>query len=155
MAGLTLKQQRFADEYIIKPNFPPTVFRLLDKHQIPVDGRLVAVKSRFVGVAGCEMEAAADFLVEESVLHGGVDVRIDTEGELADIAGAFIGVKDVVEFLCLICCGFDNFSVLEFEPDIVVGDALVDGRCVIGDDAIDRFPYGSRIHFAIRDVAES
>jgi hypothetical protein len=51
----------------VEPDFAAAVVGPLDEHQVPVDAAGVAVVGDVVGLAGREVEAAADFFVEQRV----------------------------------------------------------------------------------------
>ena len=72
----------------VEPDFAAAVFRTLDADHVPVHGGLVAVAGGLVGLAGREVERAGDLLVEQDVAHRIHDVRIETDGEFADVARA-------------------------------------------------------------------
>ena len=80
------------------------------------------------------METPGDFLVEEDIAHGLFDLRIEADRELTDVAGAGVSVKNLVDSLGIVGCGFDDFTVVELKFHIVKSDALVNGRGVVTDD---------------------
>ena len=99
------------------------------------------------------MEAAGDLLVEQNVLHRVGDVRVKADGELADVARAFIGVEDLVELLAVaLARGFDDLAVLEDEADVLEALAVVDGGRVVLQHAVDTVADGRGEAFAVGDV---
>ena len=88
------------------------------------------------------MEAAGDLLVKQNVLHRVGDMRVKADGELADVARAFIGVKDLVELLAVaLTGGFDDLAILEDEADVLEALAVVDGgRVVLQQQGITPMP---------------
>ena len=79
-----------------------------------------------------------DLLVEEDVAHRVLDLRIEADGEFADVARAGVAIEDLVDGLGVVGRGLDDLALLEFKADVVEGDALVDGRGVVADHALDR-----------------
>ena len=59
-----------ADQHVIEPDLAPAVLRRLDLDQVPMDGGMVAVGGIVVAVAGGQVEAAGDLLVEQNVPMG-------------------------------------------------------------------------------------
>ena len=99
------------------------------------------------------MEAAGDLLVEQNVLHRVGDVRVKADGELADVARAFIGVEDLVELLAVaLTRGFDDLAVLEDEADVLEALAVVDGGRVVLQHAVDTVAHGRGEALAVGDV---
>jgi hypothetical protein len=48
------------------------------------------------------------------------DVRVEADGELADVARALVGVEDLVELLRVaLAGGLDDLAVLEDEADVL------------------------------------
>ena len=99
------------------------------------------------------MKAAGDLLVEQNVLHCVGDVRVKADGELADVARAFIGVEDLVELLAVaLARGFDDLAVLEDQADVLEALAVVDGGRVVLQHAVDTVAYGRGEALAVGDV---
>src|SRR5690606_26905245 len=101
----------------------------------------IAVVRHFVGLTGREVEAARDLLVEEDVAHGLLDLRIEANGKLADVAGALVGVEDFVDGLGVVGRRLVDLALTELEFDVVGGDTLVDRGGVVADDALYRIPH--------------
>ena len=120
-----------------------------------MDGGVVAVAGFTVGGAGCEVDGAGDFFVEERVLHGFGAVGVDADGEFADVTGAFVGVEDFVEMVGVVGGCVDDFAVFEGEADVGVGCAAVEGRAVVVDGSVDGFADGRGEDFAVGYVAET
>jgi len=110
----------------------------LDVDEVPVDLRAVAILGLLVALAGGEVEGAVDLFVEKDVAHRLEDVRIEGDGELADVARAGIAIEDGVELLGVVGGAVDDFAVFEFEPHVVEGDALIDGGRVEADVGLAR-----------------
>ena len=117
-----------------------------------MDARAVAVVGLVVGPSERQVQAAADLLVVEGVLHGLVDARVDPQGELAQVAGALVGVEQALEPLLLVGLGLDDLAVLEGQLDALEGDAVFERRGVEGDGAVDRVAHRSREDLAVGDV---
>ena len=67
-----------------------------------MEGRPVAVESVVVAVTRGEMDAAPDLLIEQGVVHRAVDVRIYTDGEFTDEAGALIDIENGIDPVVII-----------------------------------------------------
>lgn len=144
----------FADELAVEVNLATPELRALDADEIPVDGRFIAIGRFIVALSGSQVEGACDFLVEEDVTHGLEHMGIHAEGKLSDVARALICVENLVESLVVaVAVSFDDFAVLEAETDSVEGDAVVDGRGVVGDGAVDAVAHGCCVDLTIGDVA--
>ncbi len=142
-----------ADDAAVEFDFAAAVVRALDADEVPVDLAAVAVVGfALVGLAGGEVEAAGDFLVEEDIAHGVEDLAIEADGEFADVAGSLVGVEDAVDGLGVVSGGLDDFAFGELEADAVEGDALVDGGGVVGDDPFDGVADWGGEAFAVGDV---
>ena len=98
------------------------------------------------------MEGSCNLFVKENILHGVEDVRIEADGELADVAGTRVGIEDFVESLGVVGCRFDNLALFENKTDVIKGDALVDGRAVVLDDAFNAVFDGRAKDFTVWDV---
>ncbi len=65
------------------------------------------------------MDGAADLLVEQDVAGEAGDIEVGAEGELAEVAGAFVGIEVFEQIvLALGGTGIDDFAVFEAEADI-------------------------------------
>ncbi len=119
------EQTILADQHVVEVDLAAAPFRSLDQHQIPVDARAIAVVRFFIGPTRGEMQAAADLLVEQSVLHGLGDERIEAQGELAQVASSFVRVEHPVQSLPFIGVGIDDAAPLESQPHPLVGGAVL------------------------------
>ena len=127
------KKAVFANQDIVEPDFAAAVFRTLNHHQIPVNRRLVAVWCIFVAHARRKMEASADFFVEKSVLHRSQYIRIDADGEFAEVAGTLVSVEKGVDFFVVVGSRLDDFALFDFKADVFVGVALLFARSIVGN----------------------
>ena len=101
------------------------------------------------------MEAAADFLIKQRVLHRVQHIRIDADGKFAEIARALIGIQQCVDACGVVGGRLDDLAVLDLETDIFVGEALFLAEGIVGDHAVHRFFDRSGVDFAVRNVAAS
>lgn len=139
----------------VKVNFAAAVIGTLNIDEVPVHGTAVAVVGDFVGLPGGEMETAGDFFVEKDVTHRFLDLRIEADCELADVARSFVGIQDLVDCLGVVRSGFDDLAVLEFELYVVERNTLVNGRGIVGDHAFYRVFDGRRETFTVGDIVSS
>ena len=107
-SGPGFEEAVVADEFAVEVDRAAAVLGALDIDHVPVDLGAVAIVGQLVGLAGGEVEGAADFLVEEDVAHRLEDVGIEGEGELADEAGAFVGIEDFVQAPGVAAGGVDD-----------------------------------------------
>ena len=98
------------------------------------------------------MEAACNLLIKEGILHRVEDIRIHAEGKLTEVSGAFVGIQQLVDSFRIIGCRLFNFAVLNFKADILIGETLLLGDCVIGDIAVHGILYRRRINLSVRNV---
>lgn len=117
-----------------------------------MDAALVAVARFVVATARREVDAAGDLFVEQDVLHRLRAIRVEADRELANVAGAFVCIQNLVQLLRGAAGGFYDFAILEDQPNVVVGGAAVDGGGVEVDDAVHALTHGRGEDFAIRDV---
>ena len=118
-----------------------------------MDLAAVVVLGGLVAAAGREVERSRDLLVEEDVLHRVGDVRVEADGELADVARALVGVEDLVELLAVaLAGGLDDLAVLEDEADVLEALAVVDGGSVVLEHAVDAVAHGRGEALAVGDV---
>ena len=52
------------------------------------------------------------------------NIRVYADGELAEVAGTFVCVQKLVDALGIVGSCLDDFTVLDFEADVFVGEAL-------------------------------
>jgi hypothetical protein len=71
----------------------------------------VAIVCFLVGLSGCEVEGTGDFFIKEDIAHRFADGWMEAEGELADVACAFIAIEDLVDLF-----GFPLASALMILP---------------------------------------
>ena len=71
------------------------------------------------------MKAARDLFIEEDVSHRLHHLGIEPDRELTDIAGAIVGVEDIIDSLGIVGGGLDNFAIFKLEANIVEGSSLV------------------------------
>ena len=117
-----------------------------------MDGGMVAVGGIVVAVAGGQVEAAGDLLVEQNVPDGVVDLRVHTEGELADVPGALVDVQDLVHIVRVVAGGLDDLAVLELQIHIPEQKAVIGGRHVVGDVPVDGVLHGRGVDLTVGDV---
>jgi len=98
---------------------------------------LVAVVAFVVAASGGEVKAPHDLFVKESVIHGGEDVGIETEGEFAYVARAFVLIQDVVDTGGVVGRGLDDFTLLKAQADIPEGEAVVGGGRIVSQGSLD------------------
>ncbi len=133
------EQAVLADEPVVEPDFAAAVFRAHDEHQVPVDGGIVAVRGFLVAHARRKVDAARNLLVKEDVAHRRVHERVETDGELAHVACALVGIKDGIELriVARFAGGIHNLPVLEFQADVAELLALVKRGSIVVDYAVD------------------
>lgn len=143
----------FPNEFIVQEYGASTVIWALNANEIPVDLRAVTVIAIFVSVARCKVKRAGNFFIEKDVAHRLQDFGIHSEGELADVAGVFIRVKDVIEsILIAIAMSLYDFSIAEGKGNTVKGDALINGGSRVVKGTVHRISDGGGENLAIRDV---
>src|SRR5437762_537020 len=98
------------------------------------------------------MKRTGNFFVEQNIAHRMQDVRIKAEREFADVTGAGVGIENIVQLLGLIARRFNNFSVFEFQPDMIKARALINCWRVKGDKAVDRVAHRCGKNFPIRNI---
>lgn len=128
MENIGNKTSVLTHQKVVKPNFASAVLRSLNVDQIPMNGRGVDFRGlggAFAAAAWGEVDAAGDFFIEENVLHRLCDIRVDTDGKFADIAGAFVGIQYFVDSGRIVGGGFDDLSFLKLQAHIFIGIALV------------------------------
>src|SRR5688572_24583581 len=89
------------DQFAIEPNLAAAVFRPLDAHHVPMHLGLVAIAHPFVRLARREVKRPRYLLVEEDVTHGLEDVRIEPDGEFADVTRAAVAIENLVQPPCV------------------------------------------------------
>ena len=117
-----------------------------------MDGGVVAVGGVVVAVAGGQVEAAGDLLVEQDVPDGVVDLRVHAEGELADVPGALVDVQDLVHIVRVVAGGLDDLAVPELQVHVPEQKAVIGGRHVVGDMAVDGVLHRGGIDLAVGNV---
>ena len=129
-----------ADGLAVEKDGAAAVLGALNLHEVPVDLRAIAVVGLVVGVAGGQMEAAGDLLVEEDVAHWVQHPGIAADRPLADVAGPLVGIEDRPELFSVSprAIGLDDPALGEFEPDAVEERSLIDRRCVEANVALRR-----------------
>lgn len=143
----------FADEFVIEVDFAAATSFGLDADEIPVDLGAVAIVSHRVSLARSEVERAGNLLIEEDVAHRLGDQRVHAESEFAEVASAFIGVEDLVDFAVLARSrGFNDATVFDAESDGFKRNALVNRRRVVLDGTVDTVANRGRVDFAVREV---
>ena len=80
-------------------------------------------------------------------------MRIESQRELADVAGAGVAIKDAVEGGGVVRCGVFHTAFGEFQAHIVEGMALINARDIEGHMALDALLHGAGKNLAVRDVA--
>lgn len=143
----------FANEGVVEIDFAAAVFWGLDEDEVPVDGGVVAVWCVFIAATRREVDAAADFFVEENVFHRLGDVGIDADAEFTDVAGAVVGVEDDVEFVGFVGGCLDDFAVFKGERDVFKNGALIERWGVVSDGAVHAVAHRCGVDFAVWDVA--
>ena len=84
----------FLDKSVVKP-YLAVVYQELD--HVPMDSGPVPVIALIVTLTGREMDRTEYLLIKENIPHRPADGRIDSDGKLAYITGAGIGVENPVE----------------------------------------------------------
>src|SRR4051812_8409346 len=102
-----------------------------------MDGRTVAIVAIFVSLAGGEVQRAGDLFVKKNVAHRIEDVGVESKGKLAGVACTWIGVQDFVEAFGIVRSGFDDFSGVEDEANVLELSAGVESRGVELNVAFD------------------
>src|SRR5262249_25622666 len=104
-------------------------------------------------LAGREMDAAGDLLVEENVLHRPQDERVEANGELPAIAATGVGGEDLVELFGGGTAGFDGLSISEHQPPGFARRAAEKWGGVELDDPVDALADWGGEDLAVGDVA--
>src|SRR5262249_16192895 len=106
------------NHFPVEQNLTTAPVRALDADHVPMDLPPVAVVSLLIRLAGREMEGAGDLLVEQNVAHWLQNVRIERDGELADVARPLVGIENLVELPGQPAAGFrlHHPALLEIEP---------------------------------------
>lgn len=87
-----------------------------------MDGGAVAVVGEtFIGVARGYVQAPPDLLVVECVFHGALDVGVEPQRELAQVAGSLVGGEDGVDLLLGGAGGPNDAALVEGEGDSTAG----------------------------------
>ena len=118
-----------------------------------MDSGFVAVGRVLVAHARGQMEASADLLVEQGVLHGMKNVGVDAQSEFAEVAGPFVRVQKSVDPFVVVGRGLDDLPVFDLKADVLIGEALLLRRRVIGNDAVHGVLDRSGVDFPVRDVS--
>ena len=87
---LAREMKRYEDEDVVEVDLAAAVGGVLHHDHVPVDLAAVAVVGLLVRLTGRQVEAAGDLLVEQDVLHRLRAVRVEPDGELADVAAALV-----------------------------------------------------------------
>src|SRR5205085_1714209 len=117
---------------------------------IPVNGALVAVRSFVVAAPRSEVDAAGDLFVEEDILHWPRAMRVESDGEFSNVAGALVGVQDLVELPGVRARGLDDLAVLEYETHVIMRLATIERRGVEVNDAVGAVANGRGKYLAVR-----
>ena len=105
-------------KHVIKINAVITDISPVELHDIPMDGRIIAVVAVIVSLPGCEMNRTVNLLIKQSVVHSAGDPRIDPHGELAYVACTLISIEDIIDELVIITVSLNYLSVSECETYI-------------------------------------
>ena len=114
--------------------------------------RNVAVVRVVVRAAGRKVNGTADLFVKQDIPHRFGHVRVDADGEFADIARALVGIEYGIDLFGKIARGGNNLAVLKGERNVFKLRAVLNGRRVIRDFAVDAVSYGRGIHFAVGNI---
>ena len=101
------------------------------------------------------MEASADLLVEESVLHRREDVRIYSDSEFSEIASPFVCIQQSVYPVGIVGSSFDYLTVFYFKLYILVGETLLLREGVVAYSSVHGFSDRSSIDFAVGNISEA
>src|SRR5215213_8539252 len=124
--GLDQPRPVALDDLAVQPELAPRA-QVLD--DVPVHGALVDSARDRVRTTEGEVDGAGDLLVEQRVLHVPRDPRVAADAELAEHAGAGVGVEDrEQELLVRGGAGVDDAAALEPEPRAADLVAVVHGR---------------------------
>ena len=99
------------------------------------------------------MDAAGNLFVEQDVVHGLCDIRVYADGKFTHISCAFVGVEDVFQTFFVVAVAVDDFPVFECEFYIFKCKAVVFGRGVVSDNAVDGVANGGCVDFPVGNVA--
>ena len=64
------------------------------------------------------------------------NIRVYADGELSEVAGTFVCVQKLVDALGIVGSGFDDFTVLDFEADVFLGEALLLAEGIVGNNTV-------------------
>ena len=77
---------------------------------------------------------------------------IKGNSELADITRSRVGIENFVESDRVGTVGVDDFALFKFEMNTIERSALVNGRCIVGNLALNGFFNWARKDLAVRNV---
>jgi hypothetical protein len=80
-----------------------------------VDRGNVSVEGIFVALSRGQVDAAADLLVEEGVLHGVEDEGVHAQGKFPEIPGTGVGVQQFIDPGVVVGCRFHDLPVFDDE----------------------------------------
>ena len=115
--------------------------------------RLIAVVALVVARAGRKVEGTGDLFVEERVLHDLGHIGIHAQRKFADIARARVDVEHSVDALGIVGRRLDDFAVLKRQANVLKREALVQGRRVVAQRAVDAVPDRRGEYLAVGDIA--
>ena len=116
---------------------------------------LIAVVGFLVATTGREVETAGDLLVKENVFHGLENVRIKTNGELAHIARALVGVEDAFKqrLVARGAVGLYDLAFGKFKADAFETISVVQGGRVVLQNAFNAVAHGRGEDLAVWNIA--
>lgn len=144
-----------ANEAAIDPDLAAAVVGTLDVHHVPMYGGPVSIVGNpFVRASRRHVNPSVDFFVEQDAAGGVFDVRIEVDGELADVARARVGIQHLIQhgrpFRRFGVRGLDA-AIFERQLDEREPLAVVVGGAEL-DRAVDRFFDRGGVALAVWDV---
>src|SRR5699024_3846129 len=129
--------------------FSASVFRPLDPYQIPVNRRCIAVWRFLITVAGSKMNGSGNLYVKKNIFHRLQDIGVDADGKFTDVSCSFVGIQYFIEPFRIVGRGIDDLSVPKLQAYLFIRKTVVKGRRIIGDPAVYRISYRSRVPLSV------
>ena len=79
-------------------------------------------------------------------------IGVHADGKLAHIAGACVHIQHLVDPVGVVGGRLHDLAVFKGQAHVFKGKALIQGRCIIGNRAVDGILHRRRVHLAVRDI---
>src|SRR5690625_2406285 len=118
-----------------------------------MDGGLICTTTFGIRTAQSEMNGTTDFFIEQNVTGVTGNTAVATDTKLADAAGAFIAVQQLMQKLfTLFSCGVNHTPLFKRQPYAGDFPTHVNSRPLIINSAVGAVFNGSVKHFAVWHV---